>query len=94
MMGNFSNNQEAIDRAEKVAHRLELQRLDRLAERKQLEEFEAAIKESRSWRKPGSLSVTSWSNGFGERKARVKRYEFTDAQMQIALRSLDARGAV
>lgn len=94
MMGNFSNNQEAIDRAEKVAHRLELQRLDRLAERQQLEEFEAAIKESRSWRKPGSLSVTSWSNGFGERKARVKRYEFTDAQMQIALRSLNARGAV
>ena len=93
-MGNFSNNQEAIDRAEKVAHRLELQRIDRLAEARQVEEFEAAIKESRSWRKPGSLSVTSWSNGFGETKARVKRYEFTDAQMQIALRSLNARGAV
>ena len=92
MTRSFDKN--AIDRAEKIAHRLELQRLDRLAERKQLEEFEAAIKESRSWRKPGSLSVTSWSNGFGERKARVKRYEFTDAQMQIALRSLNAGGAV
>ena len=28
------------------------------------------------------------------KKARVKRYEFTDAQMQIALRSLNAGGAV
>ncbi len=28
------------------------------------------------------------------KKARVKRYEFTDAQMQIAFRSLDAGGAV
>jgi hypothetical protein len=28
------------------------------------------------------------------KKARVKRYEFTDAQMQIAFRSLNAGGAV
>ena len=28
------------------------------------------------------------------KKARVKRYEFTDAQMQIAVRSLNAGGAV
>jgi hypothetical protein len=28
------------------------------------------------------------------KKARVKRHEFTDAQMQIAFRSLDAGGAV
>ena len=28
------------------------------------------------------------------KKARVKRYEFTDAQMQIALRSLNAGGSV
>jgi len=93
-MTRFSNSRESIDRAERVAHRLELQRLDRLAEREQLEAFEAAIRESKSWRKPGSLSVTSWSKGFGENKARVKRYEFTDAQLEIALRSLDARGAV
>ena len=93
-MGHFSNSRDSIDRAEKVAHRLELQRIDRLAERKQLEEFQAAIKESQSWRKPGSLSVTSWSNGFGDGRARVKRYEFTDAQMQIAFRSLNAGGAV
>ena len=92
MTRSFDKN--AIDRAEKIAHRLELQRIDRLAEARQVEEFEAAIKESRSWRKPRSLSVTSWSNGFGETKARVKRYEFTDAQMQIAFRSLNARGAV
>jgi len=28
------------------------------------------------------------------KKARVKRYEFTDAQLQIAKRSLNARGSV
>jgi hypothetical protein len=28
------------------------------------------------------------------RRARVKRYEFTDAQLQIARRSLDAEGSV
>ncbi len=93
-MGNFSNSREAIDRAEKIAHRLELQRIDRLAEAKEVEEFQAAIEESRSWRKPGSLSVPRFSSSFGDGRARVKRYEFTDAQMQIAFRSLDAGGAV
>jgi hypothetical protein len=93
-MAYFSNSRESIDRAEKIAHRLELQRIDRLAERKQVEEFEAAIREGRSWRKPGSLSVPRFSSSFGDGRARVKRYEFTDAQMQIALRSLDAGGAV
>jgi hypothetical protein len=28
------------------------------------------------------------------KRTRVRRYEFTDAQLEIALRSLDARGAV
>ena len=28
------------------------------------------------------------------KKAKVRKYEFTDAQLEIALRSLDARGAV
>ena len=93
-MARFSNSRESIDRAEKIAHRLELQRLDRLAERKQLEDFQAALAEGRSWRKPGSLSVSSWSSAFEEKKVRVKDYEFTDKQLEIALRSLDARGAV
>jgi hypothetical protein len=93
-MARFSNSRESIDRAEKIASRLELQRLDRLAERKQLEDFQAALAEGSSWRKPGSLSVSSWSTGFGEKKVRVKDYEFTDKQLEIALRSLDARGAV
>lgn len=87
-------NRKSIERAERVAHRLDLQRLDRIAERKQLEDFAAALADGKSWRRPGSLSVTSWSNEFGEKKAKVKRYEFTDAQLEIALRSLDARGAV
>jgi hypothetical protein len=29
-----------------------------------------------------------------KKRARVNRYEFTDAQLEIAFRSLDARGAV
>ena len=29
-----------------------------------------------------------------EKRAKVSRYEFTDAQLEIAFRSLDARGAV
>ena len=93
-MTHFSESKKSIDRAEKIAHRLELQRLDRLAERKQLEDFLTAIQDGTSWRKPGSLSDPRFSSSFGDGKAKVRRYEFTDAQMQIALRSLDARGAV
>jgi len=84
----------AIERAEKFAERLETQRLDRLEERKQLEEFLAALMEGRSWRRPGSSSVTSWSDGFEEKKDRVRKYVFTEAQLEIARRSLDAGGAV
>jgi hypothetical protein len=40
------------------------------------------------------LSVPRFSSSFGDGRARVKRYEFTDAQMQIALRSLNAGGSV
>jgi hypothetical protein len=84
----------AIERAEKVAERLEMQRLDRLEERKQLEEFQAALIEGTSWRRPGSSSVTSWSDGFGEKKDRLRKYVFTEAQLEIARRFLDAGGSV
>jgi hypothetical protein len=83
-------NRDAIERAEKVARRLELQRVDRETERKQVAEFLAAVTESRSWKKPASLRTTV----VVVKRPQKKRYAFTDAQMQIALRSLNAEGSV
>ena len=69
----------AIDRAEKVAMKLEKHRLS-----------SEAIKESKGFKKPRSLRRTP----IVKKRAKVKRYEFTEAQLAIARRSLNARGSV
>jgi hypothetical protein len=72
-------NRDSIERAEKVAARLEARRA-----------LAGAAEEARGFKKPASLRSTP----IPKKRTRVKRYEFTDAQLEIALRSLDARGAV
>ena len=68
--------------------------VDETTDIEQLEEFLAALMEGRSWRRPGSSSVTSWSDGLKEKKDRVRKYVFTEAQLEIARRWLDAGGSV
>ena len=72
-------NQSAIDRAEKFALKLEAHRL-----------FSEARAEAKGFKKPASLRLVP----VVKKSAKVKRYEFTDAQLEIALRSLDAGSAV
>jgi hypothetical protein len=90
MMTHFSNSRKAIERAEKIAARLELQRVDRENERKQVAQFQAAVTEAKSWKKPASLKPTP----VPPKRTRVRRYEFTDTQLEIAFRSLNAGGSV
>ena len=47
-----------------------------------------AVKEAKSWRRPDSLRTRP------VRVTKMKDYVFTEAQLEIARRSLDARGAV
>jgi hypothetical protein len=72
-----SMSRDYIERAEKVARRLE-------SNAKMTE----AVKESKAWKRPRSL------RGKPVKRTRVRNYEFTDKQLEIALRSLDAGGAV
>jgi hypothetical protein len=72
-----SMDRASIERAEKVARRLEAR----------CDLFDA-IEESKAWKRPRSL------RGEPVKRTRVRNYEFTDKQLEIALRSLDAGGAV
>jgi hypothetical protein len=77
MMPKFNNK--AIERAEKVARKLE-------ARRTSIE----AVKEAKGYKKPSSLSTMKTP----VKRTRVRRYEFTDTQLEIALRSLNEKGAM
>ena len=81
-------NQRAIERAEKRARELDARRAD--YEPEAITVWVEAADEAKGFKKPASLRLTP----VVKKPTRVKRYEFTDAQMQIALRSLNARGAV
>jgi hypothetical protein len=77
-------DREGIERAEKIASRLEHNRLNGERERLHVE----ALAEAQLWVRPESLRSRPL------KRAKKKPYEFTEAQMLIALRSLNAGGAV
>ena len=70
---------EAIDRAEKVAEKLQALSVTLTAEQ-----------EAKNFKKPRSLS----SPRKVSKPAKVKNYDFTDSQLEIAQRSLDAKDSV
>ena len=72
-------DREAIERAERVARKLEAQSLRLTAEQ-----------EAKGFKKPRSLS----SPRKVSKPAKVGHYDFTDAQLEIALRALDAKDSV
>jgi len=72
-------NNKAIERAERVARKLD-------ARRNSLE----AVGEARGYKKPRSLSTSP----VVKKPAKVRRYEFTDRQLEIAMRVLNEKGAV
>jgi hypothetical protein len=74
-----SMDRDAIERAERVALRLEAR----------LASFEA-VEEAKGFQKPRSLSTVKTP----KKRAKVKRYEFTERQLQIALGVLNEKGAV
>jgi hypothetical protein len=74
-----SMDRDAIERAERVALKLEAR----------LTSFEA-LEEAKGYKKPRSLSTTPPV----KKRAKVKRYEFTEKQLQIALGVLNEKGAV
>jgi hypothetical protein len=47
-----------------------------------------AVKESKEWKRPRSFRTQS------VKPSRIKNYEFTDKQLEIAIRSLDAKDSV
>jgi hypothetical protein len=66
-----------------------IERAEKLAERMGAPAALAkAVAEAKLWDRPPSLRTTP------VKPARVRRYEFTNAQLQIAERSLNAGGAV
>ena len=74
-----SMNRDAIERAERVALKLEAR----------LTSFEA-LEEANGYKKPRSLSTVKTP----KKTAKVKRYEFTEKQLQIALGVLNEKGAM
>ena len=79
-----SMNREQLERAERVAQRADRERKARRDRRE--DEYVAAVTlaEAQGWKKPASLAS-------GERPVKRARVttRFTDAQMRIALRSLE-----
>jgi uncharacterized protein YbaP (TraB family) len=66
-----------------------IERAERLARRmEERAKVVEAVKESKAWKRPRSL------RGKPVKRTRVRNYEFTDKQLEIALRSLDAEGSV
>jgi hypothetical protein len=72
-------NNKAIERAEKVARKLEARRT-----------LIPALEEAKGYKKPRSLSTVKTP----KKPAKVRRYEFTDRQLEIAMRSLNEKSAV
>ena len=75
-------NRAQIERAEKVAWKLQQHRREKLAKREAEKRAFEAVVEAQQWERANSLATT----------VRVKKvppnYEFTDAQLTIAMRSL------
>ena len=72
-------NRDAIERAEKVANKLDAHRIAK-----------EAAKEAKGFKKPRSLRQTP----IPQKRAKVKRYEFTERQLEIARRVLNGEGSV
>ena len=72
-------SRDAIERAERVARKLEAPSL-----------LQKAEQEAKGFKKPRSLS----SPRKVSKPAKVGHYDFTDAQLEIALRALDAKDSV
>lgn len=72
-------NREAIERAERVARKLEAPSL-----------LQKAEQEAKGFKKPRSLS----SPRKVSKPAKVGHYDFTDSQLEIAMRALDAKDSV
>jgi hypothetical protein len=80
-------NRAQIERAEKVAQRLDRERKERRDRREDEHAAIVAMSETQGWKKPASLAT-------GERPVKRARVNtrFTDAQLAIALRSLERHG--
>ena len=77
-------NREQIERAERVAQRADRERKERRDRREDECVAAVTLAEAQGWKKPASLATS-------ERPAKRARVttRFTDAQMAIALRSLE-----
>jgi hypothetical protein len=81
-------NRAQLERAERVAQKADRERKERRDRRDDEHAAIVAMSETQGWKKPASLAT-------GQRpvkRARVKA-QFTDAQMAIALRSLERHGS-
>jgi hypothetical protein len=66
-----------------------IERAERLAQRmEERAKVVEAVKESKAWKRPRSFRTQS------VKPSRIKNYEFTDKQLEIAIRSLDAKDSV
>ena len=79
-----SMNREQIERAERVAAKADRERKERLDRRDDEHAAVVAMSETQGWKKPASLATSVRP----VKRARVTT-RFTDAQMAIALRSLE-----
>jgi hypothetical protein len=82
-----SMNREQIERAEAVAAKAERERKARRDRRDDEHAAIVAMSETQGWKKPASLAT-----GVRPVKRARVRAQFTDAQMAIALRSLEKGG--
>ena len=79
-------NRDQIERAERRAEMLDARRGKMTEARQRRVKRVEALAEASQWKRPKSLSNSS------RRPVRQRVFEFTDEQMEIAMRSLERNG--